>query len=91
MKKFNWPKEGIDWVYMIRNLIYLLAIVFFFGSIVVHYMNADEPMGDRMRSFFPPDLVPHPMPPWDDPRERPDESKGTLCNEERERGPQERD
>lgn len=59
MKKI---KSITDWIYSIRNIIYILGITALIMTVFVKCIRSEN------QAFLPPDLVPHPIPPWDDPR-----------------------
>jgi hypothetical protein len=64
MKYLN---EKLAW--NVRNGIYILGICAFVVSAFIGVLKAEE-------AFWPPDMVPHPNPPWDQPK---DNDEGDLA------------
>lgn len=80
MKKNYQPKSLMDWVYILRSFVYIVAIILLIGLALIKMVHCEPTKPSAFDTFCPPDLVPHPIPPWDDPRDpKPDV---TPCDNE---------
>lgn len=70
----------MKWVLRLRALIYIVLLLTVVGIEINHYVHADEPPIESPQTFWPPDMVPHPMPPEPEPND--DNMAHRFINEE---------